>query len=67
MAYNDLRGPDHGPDDTMSTEKNTPYKTPLKGKNNAPQFDQFWIFATNHGDNFRGGQNGSIFVFTTGS
>jgi hypothetical protein len=66
LAHNGLRGPDRVPDDTKSGQKNTPYRTPLKGKYNAPQFDRFRVFATNNGDNFRGGQNGFIFVFTTG-
>jgi len=67
VAHKGPREPDRVPDDTKSGQKNTPYRTPLKGKHNAPQFDRFWIFATNCGDNFRGGQIGSIFVFTTRS
>jgi hypothetical protein len=66
LAHNGLRGPGRVPDNTKIDFKNTPSGTPLKGKNNAPQFDRFWVFATNRGDNFRGGQQGSIFVFTTG-
>jgi hypothetical protein len=49
-----------------SGQKNTLFRTPLKGKYKTPQFDRFFIFATNRGDNFRGEQNGSIFVSTTG-
>ena len=41
LAHNDLRGPDRVPDDTKFDQKNTPYRTPPKGKYNAPLFDRF--------------------------
>jgi hypothetical protein len=65
LAHDGLWGPDRVPDETKPDQKNTLYITPLKGKYNDPQFDRFWIFATNCRDNVHGGQNNSIFVFTT--